>query len=107
MLGAPGWHRRHRLAAGELQTKPLEGDLDFLKLTPDRGRLPTLRQESDQIAGLTFQSEDLGLYTLDPAAPLPEDSLDVRVDQLGERRHHRRRHRGPELCQHGRFEALW
>lgn len=29
-----GWHRRHRLAAGQLQTKPLEGALDLLMLAP-------------------------------------------------------------------------
>jgi len=31
----PGWHRWHRLAAGQLETKPLEGALDPLKLAPD------------------------------------------------------------------------
>jgi hypothetical protein len=32
--GTTGWHRRHRLTAGELQTQPLEGALDPLKLAP-------------------------------------------------------------------------
>jgi hypothetical protein len=43
-----GWHRRHRLAARELQAKPLEGTFDLLKLAPDGGRLPTLGQEPDR-----------------------------------------------------------
>jgi hypothetical protein len=45
----PGWHRRHLLAARELQAKPLEGALDPLKPAPDRGRLPTLGQEADEV----------------------------------------------------------
>jgi hypothetical protein len=35
----PGWHGRHRLPAGELQPKRLEGGLDPLKLAPDGGVL--------------------------------------------------------------------
>jgi hypothetical protein len=54
----PGWHRRHLLAARELEAKPLEGALDSLKLAPDRGRFPTLREEADQVARLTFQPKD-------------------------------------------------
>src|SRR5262249_12824724 len=77
----PGWHRRHRLAAGKLQTKPLEGSLDPLKLAPDGGRLATLRQEPDQVACLAFQPENLGLQVLDAPTPLLEGGLDVRVDQ--------------------------
>ena len=46
----PRWDRRHLLAAGQLQTKPLEGALDAPKLAFDRGRLPTFRQEADQVA---------------------------------------------------------
>jgi hypothetical protein len=68
----PRWHRRHRPAAGELQTKPLESALDPLKLAPDRDRLATLRQEPDQVARLAFQAKDLGLQVVDPATPLPE-----------------------------------
>jgi hypothetical protein len=85
--------------------KPLEGALDPLKLAPHRGRLPTLREKPDQIARLTLQPEDLGLHVLDAASPLPEGGFDVRVDQLRERRDHRRGHRSSEVRQHG-LQAL-
>ena len=38
--------------------------------------------------------------------PLLEGGFDVGVHQLGERRNHRRRHRGPEGRQHGGFQPL-
>src|SRR5262249_53466207 len=70
-----GWHRRRCLTACELQAKPLEGTFDLLKLAPDGSRFPTLGQEPDQVARLTFHAQDLGLQVLHPSTPLPESCL--------------------------------
>jgi len=59
------------------------GALDSLKLAPDRGRFPTLREEADQVARLTFQPKDFGLQVLYPTTPFPEGGFDMRVNRFG------------------------